>query len=69
VRTADGALGREKVAPGLGEIGRVSRLNVAPGLGEAGSDEREGKRLTPGFGEDGNPTSGDAEVSDMAVAA
>lgn len=61
VRTAEGAFDREKVDPGPGEVGKV-----APGLGEAGSEESEGKRLTPGFGEDGRPTRGAVDRSETA---
>lgn len=77
VRTADGALGRENEAPGFGDAGNETPLGeagkvvpgagdvgkVAPGLGEAG---REGKRLTPGLGEDGSPTKGAVERSVIA---
>ena len=68
VRTAEGALGREKVDPGFGEAGKLAPGSgevgkVAPGLGEAGN---EGKRLTPGFGEEGRPTRGAVDRSETA---
>lgn len=67
VRTAEGALGRENVDPGLGEVGKLAPGpgeggNVAP-LGVAGN---EGKRLTPGFGEEGRPTRGAVDRSETA---
>ena len=59
VRMAVGALGREKDGPPV-------LLKVCPGLGDAGRDDRDGKRLTPGLGEDGRPTRGVDDESDTA---
>jgi len=56
---------RTNVEPGAGEAGKVlargvEEAKLAPGRGDAG---KAGKRLTPGFGEDGSPTRGVKERS------
>lgn len=44
-------------------VGAWDREKVAPGLGD---DGRDGKRVWLGFGEDGKPTRGVVDFSEMA---